>query len=79
MANPFADDNEHDLEHAFYALATRVQDGAKDETTFPLAPSAQQVGGFPVPPAMHVGYAVTWYGLSLAGVYMMRMLLARGR
>jgi cytochrome oxidase assembly protein ShyY1 len=83
LANPYAEDEDAaPKKRAFYALATRVQDKlAKEEnaTTFPLAPSAEQVGDFPVPPAMHVGYAVTWYGLSLAGVYMMRMLLTRGR
>jgi surfeit locus 1 family protein len=81
MANPYAEDDDGQKKRAFYALTTRVQDGDPDDkaTTFPLAPSAEQVGDFPVPPAMHVGYAVTWYGLSLAGVYMMRMLLTRGR
>lgn len=80
MANPY--DNSKDA--PCYALATRVvpddDDDAKNgQDAFPLAPSAQQVGEFPVPPAMHVGYAVTWYGLSLAGAYMLRMLLTRGR
>lgn len=48
-------------------------------TTWPAAPPAQSVGKFKVEPAVHAGYALTWYGLSAAGVYMTRMMLTRGR
>jgi len=47
--------------------------------SWPGAPSAERVGDFKVSPAVHASYAVTWYGLSAAGVYMTRKLLRRGR
>ena len=43
--------------------------------TWPAAPPAQAVGTFKVEPAVHAGYAVTWYGLSAAGLYMTRKML----
>ena len=47
--------------------------------TLPLPPSAQKVGDFHVTPATHVGYGLTWYGLSAAGIVMTRKLMMRGR
>ena len=46
---------------------------------FPVRPSAVTVGEFKVTPATHAGYAVTWFGLSAAGVVMTRKLITRGR
>ena len=47
--------------------------------TFPVRPTAETVGEFKVTPATHAGYAVTWFGLSGAGMIMTRKLLTRGR
>lgn len=48
-------------------------------TTWPAAPVASEVGHFKVEPVTHAGYALTWYGLSAAGMYMTRKLMTRGR
>jgi cytochrome oxidase assembly protein ShyY1 len=42
-------------------------------------PSVDQIDVPKVSPAIHAGYAVTWYGLSLAGVLLTRKLILRGR
>ena len=47
--------------------------------TFPVRPTAETVGEFKVTPTTHAGYAVTWFGLSGAGMVMTRKLLTRGR
>ena len=47
--------------------------------TFPVKPTAETVGEFKVTPATHAGYAITWFGLSGAGMVMTRKLLRRGR
>ncbi|KAL7518254.1 hypothetical protein ACHAWX_003101, partial [Stephanocyclus meneghinianus] len=52
------------------------------ETThapYPARSSREHVGEFKVTPEVHAGYAVTWYGLSGAGMVMTRKLLCRGR
>ena len=67
------------------SLVTRVQEDDSDDShsphtttlSFPVAPPAQQVGEFKTSPAIHAGYAATWYGLSMAGLYMTRMLILR--
>lgn len=46
---------------------------------WPVQPTASKVGEFKVSPAVHAGYACTWYGLSAAGVYMTKKLITRGR
>lgn len=46
---------------------------------FPVKPSVETVGEFKVPPSTHAGYALTWYGLSGAGIFMTRKLATRGR
>ena len=46
---------------------------------FPVKPTAETVGEFKVTPTTHAGYAVTWFGLSGAGMVMTRKLLLRGR
>lgn len=62
-------------------IVTAVQPSQRDKQQrsqqLPLRPPVERVGDFKVTPAIHVGYATTWYGLSLAGVYMTRMLLRR--
>jgi surfeit locus 1 family protein len=60
-----------------------VLHGNKESTsnlisTFPVAPTAASISEFKVSPAVHAGYAFTWYSLSAAGMYMTRLLL-RGR
>ena len=51
-------------------------DGASQ---FPAKSSRKYVGEFKVTPEVHAGYAVTWFGLSGAGILMTRKLLTRGR
>lgn len=46
---------------------------------FPVRSTQEFVGEFTVTPDIHVGYAVTWFGLSGAGMIMTRKLLSRGR
>jgi surfeit locus 1 family protein len=50
-----------------------------DKLHFPKRPALESLAGFKTTPAIHVGYAVTWYGLSVAGIYMTRKLITRGR
>ncbi|KAL7572756.1 hypothetical protein ACA910_009020 [Epithemia clementina (nom. ined.)] len=45
--------------------------------SFPLCPPASSVGEFKTSPAIHAGYAATWYGLAAAGLYMTRILILR--
>lgn len=45
----------------------------------PFKPSMQSVGEFKVSSSTHAGYAVTWFGLSGAGMIMTRKLITRGR
>jgi surfeit locus 1 family protein len=52
---------------------------ATASNTWPAAPPVTAVGTFKVDPAMHAGYAVTWYGLATAGLFMTRKLVTRGR
>lgn len=52
---------------------------ARAAASWPVQPHATKVGDFKVSPAVHAGYAVTWYGLCAAGLYMTRILLTRGR
>jgi hypothetical protein len=46
---------------------------------YPRRPALETLAEFKTTPAIHAGYAVTWYGLSVAGVYMTRKLITRGR
>jgi len=55
------------------------EENTQKYVSFPVAPPADTVGEFKVAPATHAGYAFTWYGLSLAGVFMTRTLITRGR
>ena len=52
---------------------------SKDIQRYPARPSASSIGDFVTTPAIHVGYAVTWFGLAGAGVVMTRKLITRGR
>ena len=45
----------------------------------PFKPSKQSAGEFKVASSTHAGYAVTWFGLSGAGIFMTRKLITRGR
>jgi cytochrome oxidase assembly protein ShyY1 len=57
--------------------AVRNADDATLSSSWPVTPTAEKVGDFRVTPAVHAGYAFTWYGLSVAGLYMTRMLWRR--
>ena len=65
------------------SLLTQVlvkdQNGGGGSAEFPLKPPVSSVAEFKTTPAVHAGYAVTWYGLSAAGFYMTRKLISRGR
>lgn len=50
-----------------------------DDYKFPRRPTIQSLAEFKTTPAIHAGYATTWYGLSVAGIYMTRKLITRGR
>jgi cytochrome oxidase assembly protein ShyY1 len=52
-------------------------DDAPASTFFPARASREYVGEFKVTPAVHAGYAFTWFGLSSAGIIMTRKLLSR--
>ena len=52
---------------------------SKESISFPVKPVDKTVGEFKVLPETHAGYAVTWFGLSGAGVIMMRKMITRGR
>lgn len=61
-------------------IVTQVDDCSKASHSckyYPIQPSASQVGLPKVGPEMHVGYAVTWYGLAAAGLYMTRKLILK--
>jgi len=59
-------------------LYTQIQDfTTKTPNTFPLQPNQDTVGKFKIIPDIHLGYAVTWFGLSLAGMIMTRKLVIR--
>jgi cytochrome oxidase assembly protein ShyY1 len=60
-----------------YVIA--VVDGSPQHQTWPVQPSAEKVGEFKVSPAVHASYALTWYSLSLAGLYLTRKMILRGR
>jgi surfeit locus 1 family protein len=65
-------------------LVTQVLEGSQGEISdkslgYPLQPTVTEVGNFRTTPAIHVGYAATWFGLSAAGVYMTRKLISKGR
>jgi len=59
-------------------MLTQVQT-SDDEPGWPVRPSVETVGEFKTTPAIHAGYAATWFGLSGAGLVMTRKLITRGR
>ena len=82
--------NDHDDHPPLFVqintTATNDDDGndgddkkSKPRRRYPVQPKEQYVGEFKVTPEVHAGYAVTWFGLSGAGVVMTRKLLMRGR
>lgn len=65
---------------------TRTKQPEQDTTNghdivpqIPVKPSMETVGEFKVTPSTHVGYGLTWFGLSGAGIVMTRKLITRGR
>jgi cytochrome oxidase assembly protein ShyY1 len=69
--------------HQHLVLATQVQESNHTERTshsirhWPVRPTAEAASEFKISPFVHAGYAITWYSLSAAGVYMTRELLQR--
>jgi surfeit locus 1 family protein len=63
----------------FVEIKTTEKNDENDTTSFPAKASQEFVGEFKVTPAIHAGYAFTWFGLSSAGIYMTRKLLSKGR
>jgi surfeit locus 1 family protein len=57
----------------------RLEDDESDSTEFPVKSPIAAVAEFKTTPAIHVGYAATWFGLSASGIYMTRKLITRGR
>ena len=78
------DDDDETNKNPRLLLATQVQDN-NDHTNhaavmdWPARPTAEAASEFRISPAVHAGYAFTWYSLSAAGLYMTRKLLTRGR
>ena len=60
-----------------YTIDSKNSRGSYSHSYKLAQPSIKQIGKFKTDPAIHVGYAVTWYGLSLAGVYMTRKLILK--
>lgn len=52
---------------------------ASSDHQYPRLPALETIAEFKTTPSIHAGYAATWYGLSVAGVYMTRKLITRGR
>lgn len=50
-----------------------------EKVEYPLKPPVESVAEFKTTPAIHAGYATTWFGLSGAGLYMTKKLITRGR
>ncbi len=46
---------------------------------YPVKSTQEYVGEFKVTPEIHAAYAITWFGLSGAGMIMTKKLLSRGR
>jgi cytochrome oxidase assembly protein ShyY1 len=59
--------------------ASTAQQLRENTISYPLQPPVTSIGSFRTTPEIHVGYAVTWFGLSAAGVYMTRKLISKGR
>jgi len=51
----------------------------RGKLVFPLQSPSDKVGEYKISPMIHAGYAFTWFGLSGAGVIMLRTMLTRGR
>ena len=63
----------------FTQVVTTTEASSATSSLYPRPRMVETVAEFKVTPATHVGYAVTWYGLSAAGMYMTRKLITRGR
>ena len=66
----------------FFVEINAINDDEKtqqQQLQYPVKPTQEYVGEFKVTPEVHAGYAVTWFGLSGAGIVMTRKLLTRGR
>jgi cytochrome oxidase assembly protein ShyY1 len=62
-------------------MLTQVQTMEDDDESggWPVRPTLETVGEFKTTPAIHAGYAATWFGLSGAGLVMTKKLMTRGR
>ena len=65
-------------EMSLLAQVATEEDESSSEP-YPLRPPVSAVADFKTTPAIHAGYAATWFGLSGAGIYMTRKLITRGR
>jgi cytochrome oxidase assembly protein ShyY1 len=73
------EDNENNNNNHQLTTAAAAAAATTTRRSYPVRPSQEYVGEFKVTPEVHAGYAVTWFGLSGAGVIMTRKLLTRGR
>jgi surfeit locus 1 family protein len=62
-----------------FLAQVRAEDDESASTEYPLKPPVASVADFKTTPAIHAGYAATWFGLSGSGIYMTRKLITRGR
>lgn len=67
------------LDNGNTQMMIQVRDSAKSEPQYPAQPPEDAVGEYKLTPLIHAGYAVTWFGLSGAGLIMTRKLITRGR
>ena len=52
---------------------------ARQVPKFPIKSTADALKEFTITPEIHMSYAITWFGLSAAGVMMTKKLMLRGR
>lgn len=60
-------------------IQVRNSSSKTEEPQYPAQPPEDAVGEYKLTPLVHAGYAVTWFGLSGAGLIMTRKLVTRGR
>lgn len=72
--------NESDADLPYVMALQQPADPEDDSKLWkPLPPTLESIAQFKVTPSVHAGYAVTWFGLSLAGVVLTRKWMRRPR
>lgn len=74
--------NTSNINPAYFAQVNQGEEKVYDlwdERRFPIKAGADALKEFTITPEVHLSYAVTWFGLSSAGVMMTRKLMLRGR